>query len=92
MKQLRTLKRAYMGTGHEPRYHEIFPKDLYDHMKLVEEDKQIDQELVSQYFPPRKTVIRMPELFEAFLQLCSGLLAPEALTGKSWLEADAWSV
>lgn len=43
-----------MGTDHESGYLEIVPWDFHHYMQLVEEDNQIEQELVSEYFPPRE--------------------------------------
>lgn len=95
MQQLKSIKRKHMATVPLPGDDEIFPWDFHYYMRLLEEDKRVplDQELVSEYFPLRNTVLRMLSRFESFLQLRFLPIAPGELAGKTWHEdVEAWSV
>lgn len=69
MEQLKAIKRKHLVTDPISGHDEIFPWDFHYYMRLLEEDKRVDQDLVSEYFPLRHTVLRMLGLFESFLQL-----------------------
>lgn len=93
MKQLKALKKTHLVADLQPGDDEIYPWDFHYYMRLLEDDKRVDQELISEYFPLRNTVLRMLGLFECFLQLCFLPVAPGELSGKVWHEdVEAWSV
>ncbi|KAL1877980.1 hypothetical protein Daus18300_002334 [Diaporthe australafricana] len=93
MDQLKAIKRMSLVTNPRPGDDEIFPWDFQYYMRLLEEDKQVDQEVVSEYFPLRNTVLRMLGLFGSFLQLRFLPIPPEELAGRTWHEdVEAWSV
>jgi metallopeptidase MepB len=93
MEQLKAIKRKHLATDPQSGDDEIFPWDFHYYMRLLEEDKRVDQELVSEYFPLRNTVLRMLGLFASFLQLRFLPMAPGELTGRTWHEdVEAWSV
>lgn len=93
MEQLKVIKRKHLATDPQSGDDEILPWDFHYYIRLLEETKQVDQELVSEYFPLRNTVLRMLGLFESFLQLRFLPIAPEELTGITWHEdVEAWSV
>ncbi|KAG8160702.1 hypothetical protein KVR01_008966 [Diaporthe batatas] len=92
LEQLKALKRELV-TSTQAGDDEIFPWDFHYYMRLLEDEKRVDQELISQYFPLRNTVLRMLGLFGSFLQLRFVPIVPEELTGRVWHEdVEAWSV
>lgn len=93
MEQLKATKRTHLVRNHQSRDDEILPWDFHYYMRLLEDDKKVDHELISEYFPLQNTVLRMLELFESFLQLHFLPMAPDELAGKTWHEdEEAWSV
>lgn len=92
MDQLKALKRELV-TNDQPGDDEILPWDFHYYMRLFEDKKRVDQELVSRYFPLQHTILRMLGLFGSFLQLRFVPLEPGELTGRVWHEdVEAWSV
>lgn len=92
MEKLRALK-AKAVTDPQPGDDEIFPWDFYYYMRLLEDEKRVDQELVSEYFPLRNTILKMLGIFGSFLQLSFVPMMPEELTGRVWHEdVEPWSV
>lgn len=93
MEQLKSRKRTHLVRNHQSVDDEILPWDFHYYMRLLEEDKKVNHELISEYFPLRNTVLRMLELFESFLQLHLLPMAPDELADKTWHEdVEAWSV
>jgi metallopeptidase MepB len=93
MKQLKALKKTHLVADLQPGDDEIYPWDFHYYMRLLEDDKRVDQELISEYFPLRNTVLRILGLFECFLQLRFLPIAPGELSGRVWHEdVEAWSV
>lgn len=93
MAQLKATKKTHLVKHHRVGEDEILPWDFHYYMRLLEEDKKVDHELISEYFPLRSTVLRMLQLFESFLQLHFMPIVPEELAGRTWHEdVEAWSV
>lgn len=93
MEELKALKRTHLATDPHPGDDEIFPWDFHYYMRMLQEDKRVDQELISEYFPLHNTVLRMLGLFESFLQLRFLPVAPRELAGRTWHDnVEAWSV
>lgn len=93
MEELKALKRTNLATDTQSGDDEIFPWDFHYYMRLLEEDKRVDQDLIAEYFPLRNTVLRMLEIFGSFLQLRFVSLTPGELSGRIWHEVvEAWSV
>ncbi|KAG6362310.1 hypothetical protein INS49_010540 [Diaporthe citri] len=93
MEQLKATKGTHLVRSNQSGDDEILPWDFHYYMRLLEEDKKVDHELISEYFPLRNTVLRMLELFESCLQLHFLPIAPDDLAGTTWHEdVEAWSV
>lgn len=93
MDQLKAKKRTHLAADHPPGEDEIRPWDFHYYMRLLEEDKLVDHDLISEYFPLQKTVLRMLGLFESSLQLRFLPMTPSELSGRTWHEdVEAWSV
>lgn len=90
--QLRGRKKAHLGTE-ALKEDGILPWDFFYYMRMLEEDNQVDQEVISEYFPLHNTVLEMLELFASFLQLRFLPLAPEEVSGSIWHEdVEVWAV
>lgn len=93
MEKLRALKRTHLAADPYSIGDEIFPWDFHYYMRMLEEASRADPELISEYFPLHKTVLKMLGVFESFLQLHFLPMAPGELAGKTWDESvEAWSV
>lgn len=93
MKQLEAIKRRHLLGGAGQGSDEILPWDFHYYMRMLEEERQVDQDLVSEYFPLHSTILGMLRLFGSFLQLRFMPLAPEQLLGHTWhADVEAWSV
>lgn len=78
---------------HEDRAEEILPWDFNYYKRLVEEEQQIDQDKISEYFPLQTTLSAMLRLFAAFFQLQFEPIATPDLDGSTWhKDIEAWSV
>lgn len=85
-------KRDHIGR-HEVRAEEILPWDFNYYKRLVEEEQQIDQDKISEYFPLQTTVSAMLRLFAALFQFQFEPIAPPDLDGSTWhKDIEAWSV
>lgn len=71
----------------------ILPWEFHYYKRLVEEEQQIDQEKISEYFPLETTVAAMLRLFAAFFQLQFEPVYPPDVGGSTWhRDVNAWNV
>ncbi|KAK7726088.1 hypothetical protein SLS53_009541, partial [Cytospora paraplurivora] len=88
---LRAKKREH--TGGAVVTDEIMPWDFNYYKRLVEEQQQIDQDKVSEYFPLHTTVAAMLRLFASFFQLQFEPIDLADLERFTWhKDVEAWSV
>jgi metallopeptidase MepB len=88
-----TKKREYLRvTGYPDENPDMmFPWDLPFYTRLVEEESNLDQDMIAEYFPLQNTVASMLDIFAHCLQLRFEKL-PEK-THSTWHEdVDIWSV
>lgn len=91
--QMKAIKRTRLHLDHRSEYVEILPWDYFYYLRLLEEQREVDQELISEYFPLHNAILRMLDLFASFLQLRFQPIAPKDLIDRLWHhEVAAWSV
>lgn len=93
MEQLKLLKRMHLATKIQRGDDETLPWDFHYYIRLLKDDIQVDQELVSEYYPLRNTVLRILGLFGSSLQLRFLPMEIRELAGRTWHEdVEVWEV
>ncbi|KAK7445662.1 hypothetical protein CaCOL14_002234 [Colletotrichum acutatum] len=96
MTRIAERKRTDLGIVHEEKDSEegrILPWDFEYYTRLLEEEADVDQEKISEYFPLNHTLSAMLGLFSEFLGLEFETVPDQDLVGKIWdKEVQVWAV